>query len=171
MLQKDDLTYRINGCAMTVHRKMGMGFMEYIYCRALAIELRRAGIAFEREVWLPIHYDQYKIGARRVDFLCENNVTVELKAKRDIGSEDFTQALNTLERLNIKSGLLINFGAASLQYHHLFNKKYQPDAVFEEATPEMVGEADEWAFAARHYLPDWEVQRIQKAKAEGRYKA
>ena len=80
-MREDDLTYRINNCAMMVHRKLGRGFLEYVYCRALAIELGRAGIAFQREVWLPIYYDNYKIAARRVDFLCEKQVTIEAKAK------------------------------------------------------------------------------------------
>jgi GxxExxY protein len=101
-MQVGDFTYRINGCAMTVHQKLGRGFMEYVYCRALAIELRRAGISFEREVWLPIYYDNYKIAARRVDFLCDNHVTIEVKAKTALEEKDFAQALNTLGRLNIE---------------------------------------------------------------------
>jgi GxxExxY protein len=65
---------------MTVHNKLKRGFREYVYCRALAIELRREGISFEREVWLPIHYDSYRIAARRCDFFCANAVILEIKA-------------------------------------------------------------------------------------------
>ena len=114
-MKKGDLTYRINECAMIVHTKLKLGCMEYVYCRALAIELRHAGIAFEREVWLPIYYDNYKLASRRVDFLCEGRITVEVKAKSTLEEKDFTQALNTLSRLNIKEGLLQNFGAPSLE--------------------------------------------------------
>ena len=82
-MEKGDLTYLINGCAMTVHKKLRYGCLEYVYCRALAIELRQAGIAFQREVWLPIYYGNFKIADRRVDFLCEGLITVEIKAKTE----------------------------------------------------------------------------------------
>jgi GxxExxY protein len=163
-MEKGDLTYRINGCAMTVHKKLGRGFMEYIYCRALAIELNRAGIAFQREVWLPIYYDNYKIGARRVDFLCENGVTVEVKAKSELEEKDFAQALNTLGRLNIQEGLLLNFGAKSLEFRHLFNTTYEKDKVFEDLTPEMVGEPSDELFQLRDYIPEWVINKMQLDK-------
>lgn len=70
------MAYCINGYAMKVPQKSGRGFMEYVYCRALTIELGRANIYFKREVWLPIYYDEYKIAARRVDFLCAPNLVV-----------------------------------------------------------------------------------------------
>lgn len=99
-MEKGDLTYRIIGCAITAHNKLKRGFREYVYCRALAIELRREHIAFEREVWLPIHYDNYKIAARRCDFLYEKAVILEIKAKSELSNEDTVQAINTVERLN-----------------------------------------------------------------------
>ena len=139
-MKEGDLTYRVNRCAMTVHQKLGRGFLEYVYCRALAIELRRANIAFEREVWLPIYYDNFKIAARRVDFLCEKQVTIELKAKSTLDESDMAQALNTLAQLNIKEGLLHNFGAKSLEFKHLFNKRYEHAKVAEDVTPEWVGD-------------------------------
>jgi GxxExxY protein len=163
-MEKGDLTYRINGCAMTVHKKMGRGFMEYIYCRALAIELKRAGIAFQQEVWLPIYYDQYKIGARRVDFLCEGEVTIEVKARSIIEEKDFAQALNTLARLNIEKGLLLNFGAKSLEFKHLFNIAYEKDKVFEDITPELVGEPSDDLFQLRDYMPEWMISKLQLEK-------
>ncbi|TNE57022.1 MAG: GxxExxY protein [Bacteroidetes bacterium] len=163
-MKKGDLTYRIIGCAMDVHNKLGRGFMEYVYCRALAIELRRAGIPFEREVWLPIHYDQYRIAHRRCDFLCDDQVIIEAKAKLNLANEDLIQAINTTERLNIKSGLLINFGAESLQYKHIFNNKIRPEHEFQDATPELVGEVDEDIFESRHYMPAWVVEKMQRDK-------
>lgn len=163
-MQQGDLTYRIIGCAMTVHKKMGRGFMEYVYCRALAIELRRAGISFEREVWLPIHYDQYRIAHRRCDFYCENAVIVEAKAKLNLASEDLIQAINTTERLNVKAGLLINFGAERLQYKHIFNNNIRPEHEFLDATPDLVGEADQDIFESRHYMPAWVVEKMQRDK-------
>jgi GxxExxY protein len=163
-MEKDDLTYRIIGCAMKVHTNMGRGFREYVYCRALAIELRAAGIPFEREVWLPIYYGDYKIAARRVDFYCGVMVTIEVKAKSDMTDADMSQALNTLERLNIKDGLLINFGGAKLEYKHLFNNKYDPTKVFKDITPELVGESSDDVFQLRDYIPEWVISKMQYDK-------
>lgn len=161
-MEKGDLTYRIIGCAMTVHRQMGRGFMEYVYCRALAIELKRVHIQFEREVWLPIHYDQYRIAFRRCDFFCPEGAMIEVKAKAGLQNEDLVQAINTLHRLNLKDGLLINFGSNSLQYKHIFNNSTQPDSHFQDITPELVGEGQDDIFESRHYLPDWLVQKMQQ---------
>ena len=160
-MEKGDLTYRINACAMKVHSKLKPGCMEYVYCRALAIELGRAGIAFEREVWLPIYYDNYKLAARRVDFLCEKYVTIEAKAKKVLEEKDFTQALNNLERLNISQGLLLNFGAPSLEFKHLFNRRYQAQKICEALTPEMVGEPSDDLYELRNYVPHWVVHKMQ----------
>jgi GxxExxY protein len=163
-MEKDDLTFRINGCAMTAHRKLGRGFREYVYCRALAIELGRANILFEREVWLPIYYDNFNIAARRVDFLCERLVTIEVKAKSQLTNEDMSQAINTLERLNIKSGLLFNFGSAALEFHHLFNNKYDPNKISEDITHELVGEPSNELWELRNYIPDWVINKMQYDK-------
>jgi GxxExxY protein len=163
-MEKNDLTYRINGCAMTAHRKLGRGFREYVYCRALAIELGYENILFEREVWMPIYYDNYKIAARRVDFLCQKLVTVEVKAKSQLTNEDMSQAINTLERLNVKSGLLLNFGSLALEYHHLFNNKYNPNMISKEITPELVGEPSNELWELRNYIPDWVINKMQYDK-------
>lgn len=76
----DPLTHSIIGCAMNVHNILGNGFQEVIYLRALAIELKDAGIEFIREQEMPIYYKNHEIGSRRVDFLVGNRVMVELKA-------------------------------------------------------------------------------------------
>jgi GxxExxY protein len=162
------LTYAINGCAMDVHNKLKRGFLEYVYCRALAIELKRKQIAFEREVWLPIHYDNYKIAARRCDFLCENAVILEIKAKAELVKEDIVQAINTVERLNISDGLLINFGGESLQFRHIYNNKYIPNPDFQDITPEMVGETNNDLFESRQYLPRWLVEKMQRDRLKQR---
>ncbi|HOY05801.1 MAG TPA: GxxExxY protein [Saprospiraceae bacterium] len=163
-MEKGDLTYQIIGCAMLVHRKLKRGFMEYVYCRALAIEFRKAGIPFEREVWLPIHYDNLRIAFRRCDFYIRNEAMLEVKAKSELSTADMAQAINTLEQLNVKTGLVINFGAESLQYKHVFNNKIRPESDFEDVTPEMVGETDEDMFESRHYLPGWLVDKMQRDK-------
>lgn len=117
-----ELTGKIIGCAMEVHKILGNGFQEVIYQRALAIELGSAGIAFEREKEMPIFYKNEQIGARRVDFLIENDISVELKALTKLEDVHLAQAINYLEAYNIEIGLLINFGAKSLEFKRLINK-------------------------------------------------
>ena len=77
----DPITYKIIGCAMKVHSVLGNGFQEVIYQRALAIELQNAELEFKRELEMPIFYEGKHIGTRRVDFLVENAIIVELKAQ------------------------------------------------------------------------------------------
>jgi GxxExxY protein len=163
-MEDGDLTYRIIGCAMKVHTKLGRGFKEYVYCRAMAIELRREGIAFEREVWLPIHYDNYRIAYRRCDFLCESSIIAEMKAKSQLINEDVVQAINTVERLNIQDGLLINFGGESLQYRHIFNKKHDPSANFTDAPMDLLGEADGTLFDSPSYMPNSMIEQALRKK-------
>ncbi len=120
-----ELTSKIIGCAMTVHKALGNGFQEVIYQRALEIEMRLAGIAFSREHEMPIYYRQEQIGTRRVDFLVEGVVSVELKAITKLEDVHFAQAINYLEAYNLEIGLLINFGETSLNFKRLTNKKYK----------------------------------------------
>ncbi|MDR3625891.1 MAG: GxxExxY protein [Ignavibacteriaceae bacterium] len=119
-----ELTSRIIGCAMTVHKALGSGFQEVIYQRALGIEMNLAGIEFQREFEMPIFYRDKHIGTRRVDFLVEGVVSVELKAITKLEDEHFAQAINYLEAYNLGIGLLINFGERSLNFKRLTNKKY-----------------------------------------------
>ncbi len=119
-----DLTSKIIACAMTVHKTLGNGFQEIIYQRALEIEMRLAGIDFHREYEMPIYYREIQIGTRRVDFLIEGVVSVELKATTKLEDVNFAQAINYLEAYNLEIGLLINFGEISLNFRRLTNKKY-----------------------------------------------
>lgn len=120
-----DLTAKIIGCAITVHKALGNGFQEVIYQRALEIELREAGISFEREFEMPIFYKGAHIGTRRVDFLVEAVISVELKALIKLEDVHFAQAINYLEAYNLEIGLLINFGETSLNFKRLTNKKFK----------------------------------------------
>ena len=119
-----ELTSRIIGCAMTVHSILGNGFQEVIYQRALAIEFRLQGIPFEREKEMPIYYKEEYLGKRRVDFLVNEIVSVELKAATELTDSDLAQAINYLEAYDLEIGLLINFGAKSLEFKRLINKKF-----------------------------------------------
>jgi GxxExxY protein len=120
-----ELTSKIIGCAMTVHKMLGNGFQEVIYQRALAIEMRLAGISFNREFEMPIFYREEQIGTRRVDFLVEGVISVELKAISKLEDVHFAQAINYLEAYNLEVGLLINFGENSLNFKRLTNKKFK----------------------------------------------
>ena len=120
-----DLTGRIIGYAMAVHKVLGNGFQEVIYQRALAIELDEAGIDFNREFEMPIFYKGAHIGTRRVDFLVEGLISVELKALTKLEDVHFAQAINYLEAYNLEIGLLINFGETSLNFKRLNNKKFK----------------------------------------------
>ena len=123
---KDELTYAVIGCAMKVHSTLGNGFQEVIYQRCLAIELDAAGLKFGREVDHVIYYNGVEVGTRRADFVVENKVVVELKALVSLDSVHIAQAKNYVVAYDFTVGLLINFGAASLQYKLIFNPKYSP---------------------------------------------
>jgi hypothetical protein len=88
-------------------------------------------------------------------------VTIEVKAKSELEDKDFAQAINTLGRLNIPAGLLLNFGAKSLEYRHLFNTTYEKDKKVEDLTPNMVGEPSDDLFELRDYIPAWVIHKMQ----------
>ncbi|MFC2080345.1 GxxExxY protein [Bacteroidota bacterium] len=124
-MKYQEITERIIGAAMHVHRLLGNGFQEVIYQRALEIELFEYGLNYEREFVMPIYYRNREIGSRRVDFLIEELISVELKAITKIEDVHLAQAINYLEAYNLEIGLLINFGSKSLTYKRLHNSKYK----------------------------------------------
>ena len=129
MINKDymysELTGVVIGCAMTVHSALGNGFQEVIYQRALAIEMADHGLSFSREYEMPIYYKEQQIGTRRVDFLVDGLVSVELKAVIKLEDVHLAQAINYLEAYDLEVGLLINFGARSLQFKRVANSKFK----------------------------------------------
>jgi GxxExxY protein len=120
-----DLTGRIIGCAMEVHKILGNGFQEVIYQRALAEEMTLQEIQFSREHEMPIYYKATQIGTRRVDFLAENVVSIEIKAITKLEDVHLAQAINYLEAYNLEIGMLINFGAKSMEFKRLINSKFK----------------------------------------------
>jgi GxxExxY protein len=113
---ESELTGKIIGCAMEVHKILGNGFQEVIYQRALAIEMRSQHLEFSREHEMEIFYKDENIGTRRVDFFVEGKIMVELKAIILLEDVHLAQAINYLEAYNMDIGLLINFGSRSLQF-------------------------------------------------------
>jgi len=124
--EQDKMTHDIIGCAMEVHRILGNGFPEVIYQRALSIEMKLQNIEHEREFEMPIFYKGFSVGNRRTDFLVAKEISVEIKAALNLDDGNLAQGINYLEAYNLETGLLINFGARSLQFNRLFNKKYKP---------------------------------------------
>lgn len=120
-----ELTSRIIGCAMQVHSALGNGFREVIYQRALAIEMADQGLNYSREHEMPVYYKGWQVGTRRADFLVEGVVSVELKALIKMEDVHLAQAINYLECYDLEIGLLINFGAKSLEYKRVTNKKFK----------------------------------------------
>ena len=114
---------------MQVHSRLGNGFQEVIYQRALAIEMTKQGLSFQRELEMQIYYDGQEIGTRRVDFFVEDKVMVELKSLTFLEDVHLSQAINYLEAYGLEVGLLINFGAKSLQYRRVVNSKKKPGSL------------------------------------------
>ena len=120
---KDDLTYKIIGCAMKVHSTLGNGFQEVIYQRCLAIELEKAGLGFVREADQPIFYEGVNVGTRRADFIVEEKVLIEIKAVIKLDDVHLAQIKNYQVAYNFDIGLLLNFGAESLEYKRIYHPR------------------------------------------------
>lgn len=112
---KSDITAKIINCAYKVHNFMGTGFQEVIYQRALKIEFEELGLSFEREKEMMIFYKELEIGERRVDFLVDGDIMVELKALSKLEDVHVAQLMNYIEAYKVRIGLLINFGAKKLE--------------------------------------------------------
>ena len=123
-MKYEEITKKVIGCAMEVHSRLGNGFQEVIYQRALEYELELNRIPFSREYELPIFYKEKQIGSRRVDFLIQSIICVELKAITQVENVHIAQAINYLEAFSLEIGLLINFGKPSLEFKRLTNKKF-----------------------------------------------
>jgi GxxExxY protein len=120
---ESELTGKVIGCCMEVHRILGNGFQEVIYQRALAIEFKQQNINFSREHEMSIYYKGADIGTRRVDFFVEGRIMVEIKAIIQLEDVHLAQAINYLEAYGLEIGLLVNFGAKSLEFKRVMNKK------------------------------------------------
>lgn len=116
-----DITEKIIGASFEVHKFLGNGFQEVIYQRALAFELSKAGLYFQREIEQGIYYKDLKepIGKRRADFVVEDKVLVEIKATIELEDVHLAQILNYLRAYKLEVGLLINFGSKSLTFKRL----------------------------------------------------
>ena len=110
------LTGEIIGCAMRVHAALGNGFPELVYQRSLAVEMKHAGLVFQREIDRTVYYRDELVSTRRVDFLVDAAVLIELKATHELTTLHHAQIINYLKAFRLEVGLLINFGEKSLRY-------------------------------------------------------
>ncbi|MEQ8550908.1 MAG: GxxExxY protein [Cyclobacteriaceae bacterium] len=117
-----ELTGKIIGCAMEVHKALGNGFQEVIYQRALSIEMNLQNLDHVREQEMNLQYKGHDIGTRRVDFFVEGKVMVEIKAVIKLEDVHLAQAINYLEAYGLETGLLINFGSKSLDFKRVMHK-------------------------------------------------
>lgn len=122
-LKYHEITGQIIGCAMKVHRYFGPGFPEIVYKRTLIIELQKIPLICSSEIEREIFYEGQLISKRRLDLLVENNILTELKAVGEIDNSCYAQIINYLRVFNIEVGLLLNFGASSLQFKRFINTK------------------------------------------------
>jgi GxxExxY protein len=122
--KRDPRTYAIIGAAMEVHRELGCGFLEAVYQQALAAELILQNVPAQREVLLQVQYKGALLDATyRVDFVCFDEILVEVKALARLSSIEEAQLLNYLKATGMELGLLLNFGAESLEYKRLIHKR------------------------------------------------
>lgn len=136
-MKHEELTHKIIGCAMKVHSNLGNGFQEVIYQRALAIEFKKQGIAYQREMEMTIFYEGENIGTRRVDFFAEKNIMIELKAVIKLEDPHLAQAMNYCQAYNLPIGLLINFGSKSLEFKRVYNVNHPENKEYINQNPKI----------------------------------
>lgn len=137
IMKYEELTHKIIGCAMKVHGTLGNGFQEVIYQRALAIEMSKQGLSFQREMEMTIYYEGENIGTRRVDFFVEDKIMAELKALIALEEVHLAQAMNYCQAYNLPIDLLINFGAKSLEFKRVYNVNHPENKDYIKSNPKI----------------------------------
>ncbi|MBK1833345.1 GxxExxY protein [Roseibacillus ishigakijimensis] len=125
--QQYDLAGKVIGLAMSVHSELGSGFLESVYENSLCIELEMAGISFERQKHLDVFYKRQLAGQFTADIVVEETLIVELKSVQNLVAAHEVQLVNYLTATKLDEGLLLNFGAQSLQFKKKF-RQYRPSS-------------------------------------------
>ncbi|MEM6738176.1 MAG: GxxExxY protein [Bacteroidota bacterium] len=137
-MKHEDTTHKIIGSAMKVHSALGNGFQEVIYQRALAIEMEKQGLGFQREMEMTIYYEGIDIGTRRVDFFVGDKIMVELKAVIRLEDIYLAQAMNYCQAYDLPIGLLINFGSKSLEFKRVYNVNHADNKDYIKNNPKII---------------------------------
>jgi GxxExxY protein len=116
-----ELSYKIIGLAMEVHKKLGCGFLEKVYENSMMLVLRRDGISAKQQSPVKVYFDGEEVGYYIADIIVENKIILELKTVSNLIDEHRAQALNYLKATNLRLAILLNFGTKSLQYDRLIN--------------------------------------------------
>jgi GxxExxY protein len=114
LLRDSEITESIIAAAITVHRELGLGFLESVYEQALAVEFAVRGIAFVRQHVIPLFYRDHQIGEHRLDFVVEGKIVVELKAIEALENVHFAIVRSYLKAAGLSDGLLLNFSSMPL---------------------------------------------------------
>ncbi len=114
-MEHRDVTHKIIGCAYTVFNKLGFGFLESVYRKAMVIELGRAGLKVEEEKLITVYYDEYVVGKFSADLYVEETIVVELKSVQNMVKDHEVQIVNYLKGTRKNIGLLINFGPSGVE--------------------------------------------------------
>ena len=121
-MERDERTHKIIGAAMEVHKDLGSGFLEAVYHEALEIELRDRRIPYKSQPVIDIFYKGKLLEKKyQPDFICFNEVIIEIKALGQISGNEEAQIINYLKATELKVGLLINFGSKSLEHKRFVN--------------------------------------------------
>ena len=114
-MEHKELTHKIIGCAYTVYKKLGFGFLESVYRKAMVIELGKAGIKVEEERPITVYYDEYVVGKFSADLYVQEIIVVELKSVQNMVRDHEVQLVNYLKGTRKNIGLLINFGPSGVE--------------------------------------------------------
>lgn len=118
----EDLTSKIIGAAINVHKELGSAYEEKIYQRALQIEFQKIGIKSIREQEVNIQYSGIEVGKKKLDFVVEHKIIIELKKADEINNVHIAQVASYLQALRLKLGLILNFGLSKLQIKRVIAK-------------------------------------------------
>ncbi len=121
-MELEELTHKIIGCAYTVFNKLGFGFLESVYQKAMIIELENSNLNAQAEKPLKVYYDNQIVGDFYVDLYVNNSVVLELKSVQSLNKEHEVQLVNYLNALEKEIGLLINFGPSGVQVKRKYRK-------------------------------------------------
>lgn len=116
-----ELSYKIVGILFEIHTALGNRYQEKYYQRAVEVKLKNKGIKYEKEIMVDLNLDDVKIGKYFLDFLIENKIILELKAKPVLNKNDYRQVQGYLRSTNLKLGILANFYGLSLEYKRILN--------------------------------------------------